>query len=473
MTLLDILSSPWAIVPDKLLEIQAIYASHLRGDKIDVDAIEARLGRPLANEQKDYRLVPGTGVAVLELQGVIAPKANMFTRISGGAVASLLQQQVQSMAADPKVKAVVLDIDSPGGNVLGIPALAQAVRALADTKPTVTVCSGMLCSAAYFVGSAAGSIYASGTTDMIGSIGVVATHNYTPAAPGGITTEITAGRYKRMASDREPLSAEGRAYLQAQIDEIYRVFVDAVADSRGVSADTVLEHMADGRVFVGQQALASGLIDGFATVDQIVEQLDANPGAFARRRVAAISSTTASATPSATTAPAPAAVAASQQPTVQGNHPMPSPQEALATFKAEQPEAAALLVLEGSAQERSRIQAVREQVIPGHEALIERLAFDGSTTGPEAAVQVLAAERTRTRAAAEARTSEAIKPVESSAAPGSEPKPAALGANGRLDSDTNVEALDAAAKTFMAANPGTDYLRAIKAVQATQQLQGA
>ena len=464
MTLLDILSSPWAIVPDKLLEIQAIYASHLRGDKIDVDAIEARLGRPLANEQKDYRLVPGTGVAVLELQGVIAPKANMFTRISGGAVASLLQQQVQSMAADPKVKAVVLDIDSPGGNVLGIPALAQAVRALADAKPTVTVCSGMLCSAAYFVGSAAGSIYASGATDMIGSIGVVATHNYTPAAPGGITTEITAGRYKRMASDREPLSAEGRAYLQAQIDEIYRVFVDAVADSRGVSADTVLEHMADGRVFVGQQALTSGLIDGFATVDQIVEQLDANPSAFARRRVAAISSPTAT---------APAAVAASPQPPVQGNQTMPSPQEALATFKAEQPEAAALLILEGSAQERSRIAAVREQVIPGHEALIERLAFDGSTTGPEAAVQVLAAERTRTREAAAARTSEAIKPVASVAAPGAETKPAALGANGRMDSDTNVEALDAAAKTFMAANPGTDYLRAIKAVQATQQLQGA
>jgi hypothetical protein len=227
--------------------------------------------------------------------------------------------------------------------------------------------------------------------------------------------------------------------------------------------------MADGRVFVGQQALASGLIDGFATVDQIVEQLDANPSAFARRRVAAISSPTAS----ATTAPAPAAVAASQQPPVQGNQTMPSPQEALATFKAEQPEAAALLILEGSAQERSRIAAVREQVIPGHEALIERLAFDGSTTGPEAAVQVLAAERTRTREAAAARTSEAIKPVASVAAPGAETKPAALGANGRMDSDTNVEALDAAAKTFMAANPGTDYLRAIKAVQATQQLQGA
>ena len=77
MTLIDLLTGPWAIAPDKLLELQAIYATHFRGDKIDLPALEARLGRPLAHEQQDYRIEPG-GVAVLSLSGVMAPKANLF-----------------------------------------------------------------------------------------------------------------------------------------------------------------------------------------------------------------------------------------------------------------------------------------------------------------------------------------------------------------------------------------------------------
>ena len=56
MKLLDLITSPWAILPDQLFELQAIYAAHLRGEKINIDAIEARLGRPLANEQQAYEI---------------------------------------------------------------------------------------------------------------------------------------------------------------------------------------------------------------------------------------------------------------------------------------------------------------------------------------------------------------------------------------------------------------------------------
>ena len=70
MKLLDVLTAPWAIEPAKLLEIQAIYATHLRGDKIDIEAVEKRLGRPLANETKAFDIIDG--VAVLPIEGVIA-----------------------------------------------------------------------------------------------------------------------------------------------------------------------------------------------------------------------------------------------------------------------------------------------------------------------------------------------------------------------------------------------------------------
>lgn len=442
MTLIDLLNSPWAIVPSRLLELQAIYETHLRGEKLDLAAIEARLGRPLANEQKDYRIVEGTSVAVLEIAGVIAPKANMFTRISGGSAASILQQQVQSMAADPRVSAIVIDADSPGGNVLGIPALAEAVRELADLKPTVTVCTGQMCSAMYWSGAAANGIYLSGATDIVGSIGVVATHTYRPNTTGEQKTEIVAGAYKRIASDSAPLTAEGRAYLEQQVSAIYGVFVDTVARFRGVSPEAVLAHMADGRTFIGQQAIDAGLADGFATVDQMVERLAAEPTAFAQRRparIAALSGPRPAKPKAAASLPTPAPAARPPQ----GN-PTMTPQEAAAAFKAENPDAAALLVAEGhtagAAAELARIQAVEAQALPGHEKLIATLKYDGKTSGPEAAAAVVTAERTLRGKAAADLAAAAPQPVPPAAAPAVPPAAAPAAADPSLPVEERCKA---------------------------------
>ena len=147
MKLLDLLMSAWAILPDQLREIQAIYAAHLRGDKIDIEAIEARLGRPLANEQQDYEIRQG-GVAVLTLDGVMAPKANLFMRVSGGVSTQMAGLQIESAMADPRVTAMVLAIDSPGGSVFGTPELGATVRELSAIKPIVTVSEATLAGAA-------------------------------------------------------------------------------------------------------------------------------------------------------------------------------------------------------------------------------------------------------------------------------------------------------------------------------------
>lgn len=380
--LLDLLNAPWAIEPAKLLEMQAIYATHLRGEKIDIEAIEARLGRPLANEQQAYTVQAG-GVAVLPVEGVIAPKANLFIRISGGASAQMMTRQVESALADSRVRALVLQVDSPGGSVLGTPELAQAIHEMAAIKPIVTVSDGTMASAAYWIGSAANAVYISGPTVNVGSIGVVATHDYSPRRDGGQTVEITAGRYKRVASDARPLDAEGQAYLQEKVDYLYQVFVDAVARNRGTDAATVLERMADGRVFIGQQAIDAGLVDGVSTVDALVEQLATDPGRFARRTRIAVGPTRA--------LDSAAGVAAAAQP-------QPDPQDPSMPITLEQLQADAPQLLqdirsEGAVQERARIQAVLAQSLPGHEALVQQLAFDGQTSGDQAAAAVLCAER--------------------------------------------------------------------------------
>lgn len=401
MNLIDMLCSPWAILPDRLCEIQEIYATHLRGEKIDIEAIEARLGRPLANDQQEYHMEQG-GVAVLSISGVIANKANLFTRVSGGASSQVFARQVSGIRADTRVKGVVLDFDTPGGNVFGIPAAAAEIRKLASEKPVAAVSTGMMASAGYWLGSAANAVFLSGETDMMGSIGVVATHNYNPREKGRVTTEITAGRYKRIATESEPLSKEGRAYLQEQVDELYRAFVHAVAENRTTDPKSVLEHMADGRVFVGRKAVESGLADGIMSLDDLVEQMATNPQKFVSRHRAVFALGAAPAASAgvaeAVTEDVPVLLVESepqQKETQAMTH-----EELAAQFAAEHPEACALIQAEAAAAERARIQAVEGQTLPGHESLIAQLKFDGKTTGAEAAVQILQAEKAKVGAVA-------------------------------------------------------------------------
>lgn len=272
MKLLDVLNSPWAIDASRLAEIRDIYLTHLRGEKIDLSAVEARLGQPLNNERRAYRVANGT--AVVSLHGVLAKRANMFTKVSGGASMQIFADEIAAAAADPEVRRILLDVDSPGGTVDGTMEAARAVRSAAQSKPVTALIDGGCCSAAYWIASAADRLFISSLTDLVGSIGVVATHTDISRAEekmGVKTTEITAGRYKRAASEYAPLTDEGRASIQAHLDQIYSVFVESVAQHRGVSTEDVLTRMADGRVFIGQQAIDVGLVDGVATLADLLD----------------------------------------------------------------------------------------------------------------------------------------------------------------------------------------------------------
>lgn len=441
MKLLDVLTAPWAIEPAKLLEIQAIYATHLRGDKIDLAGVEARLGRPLANEPQPYQVI--NGVAVLPVEGVLAKRANMFMQISGGTSMQIAERDLRTAVADPSVHSIILAIDSPGGTVDGTQTLADAVAAANQVKPVVTLASGTIASAAYWVGSAASAIYITDGTTNVGSIGVVATHvdiSGAQAAQGVKTTEVFAGKFKRVASQYEPLSVAGRQSLQDQVDYTYSLFVQAVATQRGVSTDKVLTDMADGRVFMGQQAIDAGLVDGVSTLDALVTQLNqartsgANPN-----RAGAARKPSPTSTPTRKTT-------------------MPITREQLA---ADAPDLLAALLAEGSAAgataERDRIQAVEAQLIPGHEALIATLKFDGKSSAGDAAMAVNAAERQSRAAQATALAGDAPKPLALTPPP-AVPTPAAVAPSSKADIDT-------AAKKHMAANPGVSYIAAVKHVQ--------
>lgn len=428
MKLLDILHAPWAILPDRLEEIQAVYATHMRGEKIDVAAIEAKIGRPLANEARRYEVADG--VAVVPMVGVVAQRMNLFMQISGGVSSQLLARDLREAAADPAVTAIVLAIDSPGGTVAGTPELADVVRQISEQKTVVAWTDGTMASAAYWIGAAADAIYISSDVVQVGSIGVVATHtdvSRAREAMGVKTTEIVAGRYKRVASELAPLSEEGRAVIQAQVDQLYETFLNAVARYRGVSAERVHAEMADGRLFLGKMAMTAGLVDGVSTLDALVANLRA--GQYQRARTAG--------------------AAVIHQPN-EKDHVMDRK-----TLDAEHQDLVAEIRAEGAAAELARVRDVRDIAVPGHAALIEEMMFDGKTTGPEAAVRILAAEKAQR---------EALASAMHEAAPA--PAPAAPSASAaRDDKPKSREELHQLAKEYQAAN-ACDYMTAVLAVAA-------
>ncbi len=417
MTLLDLITGAWAIEPDKLREIQAIYATHLRGEKIDIPALEARLGRPLSSEQQQYTVEPG-GVAVLRMSGIIAPKANLFMQVSGGLSTQMATKQLESAVADQRVRSIVLAIDSPGGNVIGTPEMAAAVREMSAIKPIVTHSDGALASAAYWIGSAANAVYLSGPTVQAGSIGVVIDRAYNPAS--SVREEsIVAGRYKRLTKSNEPLSDEARAIVQADVDYVYSLFVDQVAAFRDTTSDQVLERMADGRVFRGQQAIDAGLVDGVSTLDALVESMATDPAPYANRRKA-VFAVAALPSPSAGAAPKDKTTTREKETTMPGDNQAPITR---ASFEQDHAPLFAQLRGEftalGATQERERIQAVLAvgANLPGHEKLLGTLAFDGKTTAPEASMAVLKAEGDQRAAAIKAHADDAPAAAKGSAAP--------------------------------------------------------
>jgi signal peptide peptidase SppA len=275
----EILNAPWAILPDTLKEIQEIYKAHVLGARIDIAAVEAKLGRPLKNEQESYTV--HDGVAVLPINGVMGKRMNLMTQISGGSSTQLISKYFAEAMADEDVHSIVLHIDSPGGTVDGTETLANQIHAArGGKKPIIAVADGLMASAAYWVGSAAEKVYATERASQIGSIGVVASHvDYSKAEEkaGVKVTEIYAGKYKRIASEHAPLTKEGRETLQDKVDSIYSIFVDDVARNRGVTAEYAVEHMANGKLFAASKAVKVGLVDGVSTLSQVVADLNANP----------------------------------------------------------------------------------------------------------------------------------------------------------------------------------------------------
>lgn len=269
-------------------ESRARYTGPLEAPTARAGAL-AGVGMPAS-----YDVRPG-GVARIEMSGLMLQRPGFLARLFLGAVDTVeLAAAVEDAGRDAGVRSILLVINSPGGAVHGTAELAATVAEVARGKPVVALTDGSACSAAYWVASSCSSVYGSSPNVMAGSVGVVSVHTYTPSAAGAVVTEVKSGKFKTVGSTSKPLTGDDLAHMQEKVDYLATQFINAVAQSRNLSPAAVAAQEA--RVYIGQQAIDAGLLDGFMSVGELERQLAADPGRFMRRRAAAAPSSSAPST---------------------------------------------------------------------------------------------------------------------------------------------------------------------------------
>lgn len=343
----------WAILPESLQTIVDIAS---REHVPDFDAVLAKRGRPLG---EDMRASVRGSTAVIPITGPIFRYANIFTMISGATSVEETASELRAALDNPLVESVVLEINSPGGQVTGVSELAQMIRSA--EKPVIAYVDGMAASAAYWIASAA-SLVVINDTALLGSIGVV---TQIGLSDDKNTVEIVSTQSPRKRTDVR--TDDGRAQVQATTDELAQVFIDTVARHRGVTAATVMSDFGGGGLLIGQSAVNAGMADEVGALETLLLSL----------------STRGSTTMTAKTM---------TREQIAADYP-----EIAEAFRAEGRAGVDLGAAraEGAAAELQRVKDVQAASLPGHEALIATLMFDGVTTGAQAALKVLAAERTK------------------------------------------------------------------------------
>jgi signal peptide peptidase SppA len=252
---------PWAITETAMQTILSVAAR----ENESPEAVASKLGRELQNT---YNATERDGVAILPVTGPLFRYANIFTSISGATSYELIAKDFRIALDNPQIKAIILDIDSPGGEVNGVSELSSMIHEARGKKPIIAYASGDAASGAYWIASAADEIVVS-ETSALGSIGVVGM--YRADDENNKTIEIVSSQspHKRL----DVSSDEGRIRLQARIDSMADVFINAIARHRNIDPQTILSDYGGGDVMIGQNAILAGLADRIGSLDHLLQEL--------------------------------------------------------------------------------------------------------------------------------------------------------------------------------------------------------
>ncbi len=266
--LLRALFSPLVIEPRTGAALINLFGrKFVLGESFTVEEIHAEAGVAARSRSRSSR---EPTIAVIPIHGIINRRA-----FSMGTGVDQIDADFDAAIADERVDAILFDVDSPGGHVDGVPELAEKIRSARGQKPMIALADTMMASGAYWIGSAADQILST-PSGQLGSVGVWTAHEDWSRWLGNEGVDITtfsAGKYKIEGNPWSPLTEETKEFFQAQIDEVYGWFVQAVAKNRRDSQANVLAGYGEGRLLNAEASVKANLADAVATFDQAFEQL--------------------------------------------------------------------------------------------------------------------------------------------------------------------------------------------------------
>lgn len=270
---------PLLIHPDKAAVIETVFRSHADGAPVQVDGTQPPVPMAVAYQaarfaDKPY-VVTEDGIGVLPITGSLVHRGGFMDALSGMQSYQSLEKKATAMAADPDVKAILMELDTPGGQAAGVFDLAKRMKeaCAAAGKPLWAAVNETAMSAGYALAAVADRVTMA-KTGSVGSIGVIALHvdqSKKNAKDGYTYTAVHAGAKKTLGSPHAPLTDEAKSEIQARVDEMYDHFINHVAQMRGLDPDAVRAQEAG--TFSGQAAVEAGLVDQVMSFNETLAAL--------------------------------------------------------------------------------------------------------------------------------------------------------------------------------------------------------
>jgi signal peptide peptidase SppA len=208
---------------------------------------------------------PNGKMAGLAIMGPIFHRPNFLTLFFGGSSIVELRRELDDLVSDSSIETIYVEIDSPGGGVVGLEELAAEMRQARKAKPLIGFVNSMACSAAYWLAAQCTEIIVT-PSGMVGSCGVFMCHDDVSAMNERIgykPTYIGVPRFKAEGNPDTPLSDETRQFLLSEVTDVYNAFVADIVRGRGrgLTAEIVRKTFGEGRTVNAQQALKRTMVD--------------------------------------------------------------------------------------------------------------------------------------------------------------------------------------------------------------------
>ncbi len=212
----------------------------------------------------------------IKVHGILTKNSEAFDDVLGMTSYEKIREEIEEALIDEEVETIILDIDSPGGEVNGLFDLSDFIYEARALKKIVAIANDDAYSAAYAIASSAEKVYVSRTSG-VGSIGVIASHidqSGFDEKQGIKYTTVFAGSRKNDLNPHEPITSESLESLQEEVDRLYEMFVQLIARNRNLSTEKIKSTEAG--LYFGEKAIEVGLADGITTFSEFIDNYRRN-----------------------------------------------------------------------------------------------------------------------------------------------------------------------------------------------------